>query len=284
MSYKAFKRLLGETSLERKCRWLLGAGVLVLMTGSFWVYAKQTEDLAYEQLLDTTGRVADAPLSSRESACPRKQVGIVTDLPEANGRALAGCIERVQLQENHPQRREFGRAPARSSDDPGRALTASTTNPQKETRTRGRLRKRMLTTTMGQFAPDIRRASNATKTPPQVGPKIAVANLKSRRPDDGRSHPTLDPTHRRRIPHQPRAAHLVRHRYIPAHHRRQLPHHSLRHREAAQAPEGGVGSHRYGRIEHSQRDPDGATSSRIYRTPSIGCFATSRTFRSGIAS
>ena len=55
MSYRAFKRLLGETSLERKCRWLLGAGVLLLMTGSFWVYAKQTEDLAYGQL-ETTGR------------------------------------------------------------------------------------------------------------------------------------------------------------------------------------------------------------------------------------
>src|SRR5262249_23885134 len=59
MSYRAFKRLLGETSLERKCRWLLGAGVLVLMTSSFWVYARQTEGLAYEQL-ETTGR---APLS-----------------------------------------------------------------------------------------------------------------------------------------------------------------------------------------------------------------------------
>ncbi len=61
MSYKAFKRLLGETSLERKCRWLLGAGVLVLMTGSFWVYSKQTEDLAYEQL-ETTGRALLSPI------------------------------------------------------------------------------------------------------------------------------------------------------------------------------------------------------------------------------
>src|SRR5437868_7422367 len=61
MSYKAFKRLLGETSLERKCRWLLGAGVLVLMTGSFWVYARQTEDLAYEQL-ETTGRALLSPV------------------------------------------------------------------------------------------------------------------------------------------------------------------------------------------------------------------------------
>ncbi len=55
MSYRAFKRLLGETSLERKTRWLLGAGVLFLMTGSFWVYAWKTEGLAYEQL-DTPGR------------------------------------------------------------------------------------------------------------------------------------------------------------------------------------------------------------------------------------
>jgi signal transduction histidine kinase len=65
MSYRAFKRLLGETSLERKCRWLLGAGVLLLMTGSFWVYAQQTESLAYEQL-DTTGRALIGPLLSKE--------------------------------------------------------------------------------------------------------------------------------------------------------------------------------------------------------------------------
>src|SRR3954471_13364631 len=64
MSYKAFKRLLGETSLERKCRWLLGAGVLLLMTGSFWVYARQTEDLAYGQL-ETTGRALLSPIVAR---------------------------------------------------------------------------------------------------------------------------------------------------------------------------------------------------------------------------
>jgi two-component system sensor histidine kinase BarA len=49
MSYRAFKRLLGETSLERKCRFLFGAGVLLLITGSFWLYAYQTESLAYDQ-------------------------------------------------------------------------------------------------------------------------------------------------------------------------------------------------------------------------------------------
>jgi two-component system sensor histidine kinase BarA len=71
MSYRAFKRLLGETSLERKCRWLLGAGVLILMTGSFWVYAQQTESLAYEQL-DTTGRVLIAPILAGEHAAEDK--------------------------------------------------------------------------------------------------------------------------------------------------------------------------------------------------------------------
>src|SRR5262245_7459276 len=56
MSYRAFKRLLGETSLERKCRFLLGAGILLLMTLSFWVYARLTENVAYNQT-ETTGRM-----------------------------------------------------------------------------------------------------------------------------------------------------------------------------------------------------------------------------------
>ncbi len=51
MSYRAFKRLLGETSLERKCRFLFGAFILLLITGSFWLYARQTEHLAYDQLV-----------------------------------------------------------------------------------------------------------------------------------------------------------------------------------------------------------------------------------------
>ncbi len=51
MSYRAFKHLLGETSLERKCRFLLGGGILLLITGSFWLYAHLTEQLAYNQTI-----------------------------------------------------------------------------------------------------------------------------------------------------------------------------------------------------------------------------------------
>jgi signal transduction histidine kinase len=65
MSYRAFKRLLGETDLERKCRFLLGAGIILLMTLSFWGYARQTEGLAYEQVV-TTGRLLVPPILARE--------------------------------------------------------------------------------------------------------------------------------------------------------------------------------------------------------------------------
>jgi signal transduction histidine kinase len=50
MSYRAFKRLLGETSLERKCRFLFGAFILLLIILSFSFYSRKTEYLAYDQL------------------------------------------------------------------------------------------------------------------------------------------------------------------------------------------------------------------------------------------
>lgn len=49
MSYRTVKRLLGETSLERKCRFLFGGGLLLLISGSFYFYGRQTTKLVYEQ-------------------------------------------------------------------------------------------------------------------------------------------------------------------------------------------------------------------------------------------
>src|SRR5688500_10950076 len=65
MSYRAFKRLFGETDLERKCRFLLGTGILFLMVLSFWGYAKQTEGLAREQMV-TSGRLLVPPILARQ--------------------------------------------------------------------------------------------------------------------------------------------------------------------------------------------------------------------------
>lgn len=49
MSYRTLKRLLGETSLERKCRLLFGGGLLLLISGSFYFYSKQTQKIIAEQ-------------------------------------------------------------------------------------------------------------------------------------------------------------------------------------------------------------------------------------------
>src|SRR5437764_11669211 len=67
MSYRAFKRLLGETSLERKCRFLFGAFILLLLTSSYWLYAWQTEQLAYDQLT-TTCRLLVVQIVDRQLA------------------------------------------------------------------------------------------------------------------------------------------------------------------------------------------------------------------------
>jgi two-component system, NarL family, sensor histidine kinase BarA len=60
MSYRTIKRLLGETSLERKCRFLFGSGLLILITGSFYFYARQTTKLVYDQN-DMVARLLVAP-------------------------------------------------------------------------------------------------------------------------------------------------------------------------------------------------------------------------------
>jgi signal transduction histidine kinase len=65
MSYRAFKRLLGETSLERKCRFLFGAGIFLLIFISFLIYARQIESLADEQTIRTC-RLLVNPIYAKE--------------------------------------------------------------------------------------------------------------------------------------------------------------------------------------------------------------------------
>src|SRR3954471_16077163 len=80
MSYRAFKRLLGETSLERKCRFLFGAFILLLITSSFWLYARQTEHLAYDQIT-TTCRLLVVQIVDRQLATSCRPVGSPTVPP-----------------------------------------------------------------------------------------------------------------------------------------------------------------------------------------------------------
>jgi signal transduction histidine kinase len=65
MSYRAIKRLLGETSLGRKFLFLFGIFTVLLITSSFLIYAWQTDRLAYQQL-ETTSRLLVDPVVAQQ--------------------------------------------------------------------------------------------------------------------------------------------------------------------------------------------------------------------------
>jgi two-component system, NarL family, sensor histidine kinase BarA len=90
MSYRAFKRLLGETSLERKCRFLFGAGILVLILVSFSFYAYLTERLAYDQA-KTTCKLLVAPIQAQRclTAQARKVEG------GSGGKAVPAALKNI---------------------------------------------------------------------------------------------------------------------------------------------------------------------------------------------
>jgi signal transduction histidine kinase len=50
MSYRTFKRVLGETNLERKCRWWFGTSLIVMLALSFTWYGRQTDKLVEERI------------------------------------------------------------------------------------------------------------------------------------------------------------------------------------------------------------------------------------------
>jgi two-component system sensor histidine kinase BarA len=71
LSYTTFKRVLGETNLERKCRRLFGLAMLLLITGSFYLYSIKNEEIVADQnrLLGevlVNAAIMEAHLSSQE--------------------------------------------------------------------------------------------------------------------------------------------------------------------------------------------------------------------------
>jgi signal transduction histidine kinase len=52
ISYRTFRKLVGETSLERKCRFLFGIALLFLITTSFWWYASLTSTMVESQQIE----------------------------------------------------------------------------------------------------------------------------------------------------------------------------------------------------------------------------------------
>ncbi len=100
MSYRALKRLLGETSLERKCHFLFGTFSILLITGSFWLYARQTEYLAYEQI-NTACRLLVNQIVDQQIAtgCRPVEGGKPLPAPASDKRRMAAQAEFRELWE-----------------------------------------------------------------------------------------------------------------------------------------------------------------------------------------
>jgi two-component system sensor histidine kinase BarA len=174
MSYRAFKRLLGETSLERKCRWLLGAGVLLLMTGSFWVYARQTEDLAYEQL-ETTGRALLSPIVARLHV-KGEQLRAVDDFQKLSEAHWPAALKGYSTRLIKPDSKDPENLP--TSDDLA-VMHRIQTDPRRYEETRKAPQENAF-----YYYGAIRAGQscvNCHRDPAKVGPRLANAHLK---PDD----------------------------------------------------------------------------------------------------
>ena len=65
MSYHELKRLLGETSLERKCRLLFGGGLMILISSSFYFYAQRNAVIIKNQNRETA-RILVSPIVIEE--------------------------------------------------------------------------------------------------------------------------------------------------------------------------------------------------------------------------
>src|SRR5438128_2506387 len=115
MSYRGFKRLLGETSLERKCRFLFGAGILLLITGSFWLYAYQTENVAYEQTKTTCRLLVQEIVKDRHNNAEIQRLIKAAKKEEKPADAVAypidsfGQYQHHWLHENDPSLEPFER-------------------------------------------------------------------------------------------------------------------------------------------------------------------------------
>jgi len=90
MSYRTFKKTLGETSLERKCRLLFGTCLLPLIVGTFWWSSRQTNEIVIER-----NRFIGQALASSALLEAHKEV-FVTNLTETDKKENKKLAEQLQ--------------------------------------------------------------------------------------------------------------------------------------------------------------------------------------------
>ncbi len=110
MSYRTFRRVLGETNLERKCRFLFGGCLLVLISGSFWGYGMRTEKLVEDSNRKVGRDFVVASILKYHWQIWENKRGMETLLPQPNSAAEEGSGEERLLHEmiRDMQNQEYG--------------------------------------------------------------------------------------------------------------------------------------------------------------------------------
>lgn len=86
MSYRSIKRLLGENSLERKCRFLFGGGLMLLISLSFYFYAQLNERIVKNQNRETARMLISSILlqtHARNSVSDKKYTPFLNEMGES---------------------------------------------------------------------------------------------------------------------------------------------------------------------------------------------------------
>ncbi len=124
VSYRTFKHLLGETSLERKCRFIFGGGILTLVTFSFYWYGQKTEQLVLGQKIEAARALVD-PIISKMHFEDVRQLG-VRDLHRRDVRRECADGRPAELRVAHPRPPYSAQVHRkRSADGAGRRATSS---------------------------------------------------------------------------------------------------------------------------------------------------------------
>ncbi len=100
MSYRSIKHVLGETSLERKCRLLFGVCLFFLIAGSFWLVNSRTEDSIYATRRKTGRDLVDSAMLQRHWA--RESFKNMKDSsPESTKKWIEEVTKAVQIHQDY---------------------------------------------------------------------------------------------------------------------------------------------------------------------------------------
>ncbi|MEZ6058993.1 MAG: ATP-binding protein [Planctomycetaceae bacterium] len=118
INYRNFKKLLGETSLERKCRFLFGVALLLLLSGSFWLDAARTRQLVENQQVATARTLIPQLLWQRHYQRKLQQQFSKEERSTETGTAASVAVEEGHSAEETHASTDTGESESDAAVDP----------------------------------------------------------------------------------------------------------------------------------------------------------------------